>query len=451
MFKKLFCIFLSCVLLSSCASIGVKYEYVKVKGNTIKACNFQTLGDARRQSTIQYLEENGVSINTNNNTICNSLGCIQEEEIRLFSKNTLNLKQTEYDEETDCVYFKANKINKKHSKEVDINHEGRFDISNESSYNLISINVMNIREPVWARMNGRLMLINGADISIKGATTLKFEVETEGFEKKVFTIKTNKKSEKIIKNITLVRKSRKVKKQEDLEYGFKLIKKNGECRTFFGLFKCKGSVDEIVNDTPFDVRMLNEKLNDQRDSYYKGRDLYYVFSDINLHRAVGFKIHSYVNDGANLIVNINPYPRRGKEFKKLARQVSRRLVYKDIFEIPNGNNGDTGTSPFIETSIEISLYDKFGKFVEKKTLRIPMCTNEYYPEYKESLYPLDSHRAEFYGYYMDEYELRYKINVKFAPRGAITQNKNGHVVTSWARGVMSDRAFQLLKKYLPKR
>lgn len=413
MLKHIFIVLLT-TLLSSCSTMRFESSVV-LSDNTVKSCNYESIDSARRGAIIQYLEEKGVSVKVNNNSICNNLGCMQEEEIRSYSKNNISATYLKYNSENNCHYFNIKKLNNEVVKNIGGNHEGRFDISSESNKSFISINVLNIKDPILAKMNNEYVTINnGIDIKIDGAKTLKFSINTMGFEKKEFIIKTSNRPEKIIKNITLVRDSRSSPEQEEIGYGFKKINGFNFCKLILTCSSTK--IDTIVNDRPFDTRMI--KGYTPHDSLEE-RAEYFLFHDVNLHKAMKYKFMSYKSNNDNLIIRLVAQGRRGSEFVKVAREIigenSYISFYHKNYSIPHVN---VGSAPFLRLYFEVSVYDKFGNHITTRDMYVHLITDDGYPSFDNS--KVLETTISIPQYYQDTWTIRYKAKFKiskFEPTG----------------------------------
>lgn len=431
---------------SACVTQPVRYEYAEVQQNNIvKACGFDDIELAKKYAVTQYLEENGVFVKSNNNSICNSNGCMQEDEIRSFAKNSLTISLINRNNKEDCRYFKITKNKGKSFIEATGNQEGKFDISSESDTNFISINVLNSKDPVLAKMNGKPVLLNnGQYIHIKGKKTLKFVIDEFEYETKSFTIKTSDKAEKIVKNITLVPKKISVS-ESDLKYGFKIVKSK-EC--FLGKSIC-GTQDIIINDEPFDTRMLRN-LNE--DNF---RKKYLIFNDINLYKTTKLNIKARRNSDNKLIVNINPSSRRTGEFKKQAEYLANiydwMLVSKFNYHSNNTDDysmrADPGTDPFVHMYLIVEAYDGLGRYIGESKIQIPVFTRYFKPSHDHWAGKLD--RIVFGNVFNDDWSLRYRIELKLSPSGC-----ESNIGKSCERYEILQLAYPQMKrdliKYFPK-
>lgn len=392
-------------LLTACSTNILKGEYAVVEKNDIvKACYYDEYDSAKRAATNAFLENHKMNFSSNNNSICNSYGCVQEDELRTYSSANLNVTLMRRDVKTDCRYFQItlNKKPSKVNKHVWTNQEGQFDISDESDKSFLYINVVNRQEIVSATMNGKVVILNNNEpILIRGQKTLKFVISNPGFEKKEFTIKTPEKAHKIIKNITLVPIKLKVS-ESSIGYGFKKISSRS-CWFF-----CD-RVDTVVNDEPFDFSMVK---NEQTIGLN-----YFLFNDLNLYKSIGFKAESeYLSDENAVEINVKPFIHRGSEFEEAmdkASVIGRVVNGHDRTDILAGSKRglDVGSSPDYSMHLDIVVRDSTGKIQDSHTRVIKMYTFNMYPEFRR--WANTNYRFKFYGIYNKNYTISYKVRMRF--------------------------------------
>ena len=435
------------LFVSACVTQPIRYEYAKVQSNNVvKACGFDDLELAKKAAVTQYLEENGVFVKSNNNSICNSNGCMQEDEIRSYAKNSLSITLINRNNKEDCRYFKITKNSGQSFMSTSGNQEGRFDISQESDTTFISINVLNTKDPVLAKMNGKTVTLNNSDyIHIKGKKKLKFVIDEFEYEAKSFTINTSDKAEKIVKNITLVPK-KLIVAESDLGYGFKIVESK-EC--IFGKKFC-GTRDTIINDEPFDKRMLRN-INEKNF-----RQKYLVFNDVNLFKTTQLDIKASRDHKDRLIVKFKASSRRTQEFKNIAQYTANESDDWELERTFNSysNNSreyfhraDPGTAPYVRMYLTVTAYDGFGKFIGSETTQIPMFTRYFEPSHDHWSGKFD--RMIFPGIYNNDWTLRYKITMKLSESDC-----EAGIGKSCDRYEILQLAYRLMKKdlirYFPK-
>ena len=439
---KIFYTTIASILLTACSTTILKHEYAVVEQkNIVKACYYDELDAAKRAAITAFLEEKKINFSANNNSVCNSHGCVQEDELRSYSAANVNISLMRRDVAADCRYFKVtlNKTPNKVNKFVWSNQEGMFDISDESDKHFIQINVINRHDVISAKMNGKYVVLNNNQpIIMSGENTLKFVINDPGYETKEFTIHTPKKAHKIIKNVTLAPRKTKVPESE-LGVGFKQITSR-DCYLF-----CDHK-DVLVNDEPFRFDMVKKNQHFMLN--------YYLFNDLNLYKTMGIDIESTYNSSENtVVVKTRPFINRSSDFKDALTKIAnigKGQRYLNEHEQILGKNIDNGSAPFLVLHLEISLYDSNGNCISVSDSALKIYTAQMSPKL---YWAPDVYTSNFYGVYHREYELRYRLYLKYDDIEGHISGVGGKYETLWwwkniDKNPYNDKVFnKLLEKY----
>mgnify|MGYP004536284981 CR=1 FL=1 len=192
--------------------------------NTVKACDFSSLEEAKHYAYIEILNldsQNKIKSTLSNKcTVADSTnGCVTEQEIY---NEIYDQKQVSTKKENNCYIFKFKQTNKKKSFKTTDQFsvfDREFVYSTES---LVKINFVNANVPVKSVVNGRIYYITGAQtFKYNGPGVFEIKVIDKRFESRTIQFKIPAAPKIINKNISLVNVNpfkRKVEKNIGLDF-----------------------------------------------------------------------------------------------------------------------------------------------------------------------------------------------------------------------------------------